>query len=134
MNEIQMSELVDNVENGIESPFIGLSKLRELKKTIEDCIKQIEPIAIDEATKYDKSFEIDGLKIEQRNGAKIFSFKKCESWVIYDKARKECEERLKLAYKSFENGLTSVTEDGEVLELPEVTYRKDSIIIKKIKS
>jgi len=40
---------------------------------------------------------------------------------------------MKAAYASFQQGLTSVDENGEILELPTVVNRKSSMILKQIR-
>ena len=129
---INVEELTQNAIDGIESPFIALSELKRLKNKIDLAIKEVEPIAIQEAEKYDKNFEINGLKMELRQGRKVWNFKNLEEWNTYNKGLKDCEERYKSAYSSFEKGLSAISQDGELLELPEVTYTKPSLIIKEV--
>lgn len=129
---IDYKELTQNAIDGIENPFIALSQLKKLKSDIDEAIKNVEPIAIQEAEKEDKNFEYKGLKIELRQGRKVWNFKKLDEWSTYNKELKDCEERYKAAYSNFEKGLISANKDGEVLELPEVTYTKSSLIIKNL--
>lgn len=47
-----------------------------------------------------------------------------------DILKKALEEKYKQAFISKEKGLLPVDENGELLELPEINYRKSSLIVK----
>lgn len=72
-----------------------------------------------------------GARFEVRNGGRTFNYKGIKEWQIASENLKEIEEKYKQAFISKEKGLLPVDENGELLELPEVNYRKDSIIIKE---
>lgn len=130
---INYLQLVEDTEDGKENPFKAMAILKELQDDIKQCIDQIKPIATQEADKYDKSFELNGLKIERRNGKRNFSYKKLEDWKLADQAKKKLEKKYKAAWESYQTGSTPIDEDtGEVLPLPEVTYSSDVLIIKNL--
>ena len=130
---IDYIKLVECVENGEESPYKAHAILRELQDDIKQCLDQIKPILQDHANQHaETSFETQGFKIEKRNGKRIYNFKKVEEWKHYDKSKKDCEERLKLAYKAFENGANLADSEGEIVPLPEVTFGADVVIVKQI--
>lgn len=72
-----------------------------------------------------------GAKFEIRSGGRTFNFKRIREWQIASDNLKEIEDKYKSAFINKEKGLLPVDENGELLELPEVSYRKDSIIIKQ---
>ena len=72
-----------------------------------------------------------GARFEVRNGGRTFNYKGIKEWQIASENLKEIEEKYKQAFISKEKGLLPVDENGELLDLPEVNYRKDSIIIKE---
>lgn len=72
-----------------------------------------------------------GAKFEVRSGGRTFNFKGIKEWQIASENLKEIEDKYKQAFISKEKGLLPVDDNGELLELPEVSYRKDSIIIKQ---
>jgi hypothetical protein len=127
---INFEELTQNAIDGVESPFKAYKELKELKAKVDEALKQVEPIALEEAEKHEKTFEVEGMKFERRDGRRVFNFKNIKEWNTYDKAKKDCEARYKAAFSNFEKGLSAVTDDGEVLELPKVTYTKSSLIVK----
>ena len=61
----------------------------------------------------------------------FFSFLGCNSTPQSKKQElTEIESKYKGAFQSFERGLKQVTDDGEIIELPKVSYSKDSLIVK----
>lgn len=101
-------------------------------KELENCKKQIEDYAKEEAEKHGSKFEHKGYKFELRQGGRSYSFKNIPEWNTYNKALKDCEERYKAAFSSYEKGLMTADENGEEMDLPEVSYRSNSLIIKKL--
>ena len=72
-----------------------------------------------------------GAKFEVRSGGRTFNFKGIREWQIASDNLKEIEDKYKSAFLNREKGLLPIDENGELLDLPEVNYRKDSIIIKE---
>lgn len=129
---MDIAQLVQDVLDGNESGLTALAVLREEKKLIDNCIKQVEEIALEEAGRYtEKTFQHQDLFIEKRSGGRVYDFKHIEEWNVYKENLKNCEERYKQAYLASEKGLNIATNDGELLDLPKVIYRKDSLIIKR---
>lgn len=75
-----------------------------------------------------------GYRFEVRQGRKTYNFKGIEEWENCDKAKKECESKLKAMLTAKIKGAVhaNISEDGEELELPELNYGKPSVIIKEI--
>jgi DNA mismatch repair ATPase MutL len=132
---INYIKLVEDAENGEESPFKAMAILQELQKEIKECMDQIKPIVIQEAAKYDKTFEKDGFKIEQRNGRRTWNYKGIPEWMQKEKEKKEIEETAKEMYSLYEKGKLVVDQEtGEMPSLPEVTYSEDVVVIKNLGS
>ena len=129
---INYLKLVEDTEEGNEDPFKAMAILKELESDIKKSIKQIQPIVVEEAAKYDKTFEHKGLKIEQRVGRRVWNFKGVEEWVNYDNFKKQCEDRLKAAYSAHEKGMNMADEEGEIIPLPECTFAADVVVIKNL--
>jgi len=130
---MDLSELVQNVIDGEESGLVALAVLKEEKALIENYIKEVEPTAIEEAESYgEKKFTHKDLQIEMRSGGRMYNFKGIKDWQFAKAELTAIEERSKLAYQTHEKGNMTASHDGEVIDLPEVTHRKDSIIIKRI--
>lgn len=124
------AELVQNVLDGVENPLKAFAILSDLEKHIKDCKEAVKEEALDEANKYDKTFVESGFKFERRNGGARYSFSHIEEVKLAKDKVKALETKYKTAYKNAENGIQSVDENGELLELPKVTYSSDSLIFK----
>ena len=130
---INYIQLVEDTENGVESPFKAMAILNELAEEIKQCQKQIKPIVVLEAEKYDKTFEKDGFKMERRNGRRTFNYKTIPDWVQKEKEKKEIEDTAKEMYSLYEKGKLVVDPDtGEMPPLPECKYSEDVVVIKSI--
>jgi hypothetical protein len=134
MEVLNISQLAQDVWDGNESPLKAYAIAKEYLKQATEALKAIEEAALEEASKYDKTFEAEGFKFERRNGARQWSFKTVKEWsekkLEQKQELKEIEDKYKSVYKSFESGITSVDDFGEVMQLPDVTYKKDVLIVK----
>lgn len=128
----EIAELVEKAENGEIYALKAYAELKHTSDLLSDAIKQLEPIAINEARLQDKaSFEAYGNKFELRNGSTRYSYKNIKSWNEKNKELKAIEEKSKMAYIAFSKGLLTADEFGEEIELPEISYTKDCLIVKK---
>jgi len=110
-----------------------LHLLNELQKNIKIQIEIVEVEAFNQSQYEDKTFEKDGFKIEKRNGRKKWNFKSCESYKVAKDKLTTIENDLKDNFSQWEKGKQVVDENGEIGEVPTVTYSKGSLIIKEIK-
>lgn len=125
---------VDDVVLGLIDALPIYAELKEEKKRIDELLATIEPIAQEEAEQYiDKKFEFKGWVFEKRSGGSQFNFSNIPAWSEKKKELADIELKAKAAYSSYSHGLMTADENGEEVMLPEVTNRKDSIIIKKSK-
>jgi len=132
MNILNIDQLAQDVLEGIEDPLKAYGIAKDFLKKATEALKLIEEAALEEASKYEKTFDYQDFKFEQRNGSKRFDFKHIKEWADKKAELSDVEKKYKAAYNSFQNNLNSVTEDGEVIELPKVSQGKDSLIVKKI--
>lgn len=133
----QLSQTLTNVEQAIEgnySAFKGKFELDLLVKELQSIQKEVNEIAVQEASDYpEKTFEMDGLKIEKRNGSRRFDFKNCAVWTTKQTELKNIERSLKNAFELYQQGKVVADENGEELEIPKVTYGSDVVIVKEAK-
>lgn len=123
-------KMVENVEEGTESPFEAIAYLKELSTIISASQKQVMEVAIHESRFEDKSFSKGDHIFTKVSGRAIYNFKKLADWKLAKDNLTEIETKYKTAFRNYSNGLTNVTEDGEVLQLPEVKHTSDTISIK----
>jgi len=128
---IDYAELVQNVISGEESPLKAYAIMALLKKDLDKSLKEIKEVAIEEAARHGaKTFEDHGFKFELRAGKTTYSYKHIEAWKNTKEELVSIEAKAKQALASSKNGLQVASEDGEEVELPEVTYAADSLIVK----
>lgn len=126
-------ELREQAINGEIDPLIAYGQAKQMKSENDAALAEIEALALDEASKYEKTFELHGFKFERRNGATRYSFKHIPKWNELTKSVKEFESKSKQALKASESGIQTADENGEEIPLPEVTHSKDSLVVKPIK-
>lgn len=131
MEYLNVTQLAVDAVQGIESPFKALAIIKEYEKTVKEAKEAIEAVAQEEASKYPKEFEKDGYQFTKREGSKRFDFKHIPEWQDAERSKKDIEGKYKSAWQNSQRNIGLVSEDGEILELPKVTFTKDSLLIKK---
>ena len=125
-----MQEIVNQVKGGMQDALIAYAELKAAEKSLKAALEELEPLALEEAAKYGKTFELYGHKFEQRNGAIRYTFSHLPQWQAADNAKKLIEQQSKQALKAMETGNTIIDADGCIVEPPKVLYSKDSLIVK----
>ena len=125
-----MHEIVNQVKEGNQDALIAYAELKAAEKSLKAALAELEPLALEEAAKYGKTFELYGHKFEQRNGAIRYTFSHLPQWQADDNAKKLIEQQSKQALKAMETGNTIIDSDGCIVEPPKVLYSKDSLIVK----
>jgi hypothetical protein len=137
INEIM--EIVESSEKGHE--LIAYGRLKQLLKLINECLLQIEPLALqacDMHTSNNSAFEYKGFEFKRRNGSKTLEYNDVPQYVKKYKELQEYKEMLKIARMGVDSNTTMVQDkhmilaDGEMIEMPKWKYSKDSIIVKKL--
>lgn len=130
---MNIEQLVQDVIDGNENPLKALALLKSQADLVKTGISEIEDYAFSEASKYgSKTFEDMGYKFTLTDGRRSYNFKEIQEWVEVEQAKKDIEEKYKQALLSHEKGLMAVSNDGEELTLPKVTYSKPSISIRSL--
>ena len=127
------------VKEGNMIAFDGLIELETLRKGLDNTIaliKEFKDVFNNELESASEEYKegYKGYKIEARSGGKTFVYKGIPEWIEAEKSKKEIEAKYKSMFTAKVNGNpnANISEDGEELPLPEITYRKGSIILKKI--
>ena len=128
----------NEVEGGYRNAFDGLIELEAYRKQLDDTlalIKDFKDTFSDQLASASEEYKdgYKGYKIETRSGGRTFVYKAIPEWADAEKSKKEIEAKYKSMFLAIENGNVNanISEDGEILPLPEITYRKGSIILKK---
>lgn len=130
-----IKELYLKMQEGEINPLEAYANAKKIADEEQQYIEEMHAQAIEEAKKYqEKQFVFKDFQFEKRQGSKRFDFKNISEWKIAKENIASIEEKYKIAWEaSTKAKMHSVSEDGEVMELPQVTYSKDVIIVKPIK-
>lgn len=124
---------LQSVKDGETSALLLIAALRDEEKRIGALISEVEEFAHKEAETFgEKTFKFNGFKFEIRQGSRRYSFKNIPAWVEASNKVKNVEELARLAYLNYEKNVLAADTNGEELVLPEVSYTKSSLIIKRI--
>jgi len=127
----QLDFLVFSVENGDANSLEVFAVIKKIEKMFKEAKEKLDPYAIEDAEKEGKSsFVAYGQAFEIRNGGRTFDFKGIQEYEDAKKHLKDIEEKYKQAYLSKEKGLMVASADAEEMQLPIVTFRKNSLIVK----
>lgn len=76
-----------------------------------------------------------GYSFEVRKGRVTYSYKGIEEWEFCNKAKQDCEKKLKSILNAKINGAVhaNISEDGEEMDLPVISYGKPSVLVKPIR-
>ena len=141
LNQQTMKETIENLilsvnDNGVLKTAIELQKLSDELSELLNLIKMFSEEHIEEISQESEDYGgvFEGYEIKKRNGRKMISYKNVPEWKEAEKTKKQIEAKYKAMLSAIEKGLgnANISEDGEVLELPEVTYSKSGISYKKI--
>lgn len=125
---IDYKTLTDNVIDGIEDPLKGFAVISELKDSIDEAYEAIKEVAIEEARKYpEKEFEWNGYGFKKRSSRKSWKFKGIIEIEEREAEIKKLKEKYKAIYQAFKDGMETVTSDGEVAQLPQLEFTKESL-------
>lgn len=125
-----IAELIQDVLDGNEDPIRAYAILKEEQELIKKGLEAISGGVMEEMAKEDKNFTRHGYKFEKRSGRKVWNFKHLDRWDDARNQLKEVEDYYKKAYEASNKQIMSVSQDGEIIELPKVTFTRDVLIIK----
>ncbi len=125
-----VQDSLDGNENPLKAYGIICNQIEELKI----CAEQVKEAAILEALNQDKkTFTNSGFKFSLKEGGARYDYKHIKEWADAKKVLDDIQAKLKIAYAAYKQGLNTADGDGEVVELPNVTYNKESLSAKIVK-
>lgn len=133
----EMVNTISQYENGsvnVLDCLIELKKSKKIAENIFEMVKDFESKYLDEITynadQYPNGYK--GYKIEVRNGRKFYNFSNIDEYNKAKEALKDIEEKYKMAFQMKLKGTLMANEDGEELDIPEMSISKSSIVLKEI--
>ena len=129
--EETLAEMVMKVEEGRMSALTAYLSCRVVEKDIKECMKQIEPLALQELSSYNGRIEKDDIVIEARSSAGRWKFTD-EGHAALKQQLKDAEELRKQAHKLHLKGSEVIDpETGEIVPPADYTPGKETIFISK---
>lgn len=129
---INLEEIKQQLINEEIDPLEVFANLKEYEKGFKEVLNLAKEQAIEEAEKYEKTFELKGFKFERQQGRAIYNFKGLKEWQEAEAVKKQVEAKAKNAFNAYKLGNDVISEDGELQQLPEVSYTSDVLKVKKI--
>lgn len=122
------------VENGTITACEGYALINEIENDFKKKKEIISCLALEESELHPKNFALAGFKFERRNGKATYNFKGLQSWNDAKSKLKAIEDLSKQAFSNYKKGLKVdiIDENGEVVQLPKVTYSSDILIVKAL--
>jgi hypothetical protein len=116
------SQVVNNVKEGNLDPLKLSLKLKAIERAIDTIRKEISEQVLNEASKYGKSFELDGVKVEVKENGVKYDYSDCgdEDWNEYNQIKKQAETNMKLRemyLKNIRESFDKVDTDGVVTRI-----------------
>jgi hypothetical protein len=119
-------------EGGAIDALAAYITLSRIEKMAADLKVQLKLAAMIEADKWnEKTFNYFGVEVQKKAAAGRWDFKGLKDWQSAKAALSAIEERAKSAYQQATKfGATTVTADGEEVELPTYTAGGETLAIK----
>jgi hypothetical protein len=119
--------LNEGVDNGELKALEVFAVYKKLEKIFDEAKRKVEETAMDEATKYDKTFTIAGVEFTSKEGSKLLNYS--EDFLIKDlnEKLKQRQELIKVATASKEP-----IYDADGIEVTKVSLKptKSSLMVK----
>jgi hypothetical protein len=119
-------------DSGAIDPLAAFITLSRIEKMAADLKGQLKDQAMSEAAKWsEKTFHYFGCEVQKKASAGRWDFKGIKEWHDVKARLITIEERAKAAYlQATKFGATTVTADGEEVELPTYTAGGETLAIK----
>lgn len=122
--------LVVDTQEGKMNALDAFADLKALIAEATDALKEVEPLAMTEAYKYDKTFEHRGLKFTRTDGRRLYNYKNIPEWVEQEAKLKAIEQEAKDAAEQLAKGNILAGDDGVVKQAAIVTITKSTLSVK----
>lgn len=112
-------------------------KIRELRKEAEALIELSKKFEYENLQAYEqlKGDPFMGFEFTVVNGRKTYSFSNIQEVKYAAEQVKNAQDKAKAAFELYQKtGQRPITEDGELIELPEINYSKSYLKVTKSKS
>lgn len=132
---MEATKILQDYREGLISPEESAYRIKKWEDDIKfeaEKASELKALLINDLSNFNTEMPdgYKGLKIEIRSGRRMFDFKGIKTIENAKKSLKALEERHKSAFLSLEKGIVPVDQEtGEIIEVPSVSYGKDSLIL-----
>jgi hypothetical protein len=132
MNDIHyFNEALKGIEGGDINALDIYGELKQYIKRLQEIEEKMKVFALQEAEQYGtEAFEHGDFRYQLRKGGAMYDYSVIAEWKEMKDSMKEIEEQAKQAFLLSRSGAFLVGEDGDVAELPRVTYKSDSLTVR----
>lgn len=124
------AKIADGVKDGAVNALDAFADLKAIIAAAQDAMKEVEPLAMEEAMKYPKTFDHHGLKFTRTDGRRLYNYKHIPEWVEQEAKLKAIEQEAKDAAEQQAKGNIIAGDDGVVKDAAIVTFTKSSLSVK----
>jgi len=127
----EILKLADDAQQGLSDPLRSYIELKRIEKVLENCMKVVQPLAVQDAYKYpEKIIEMEGVNVQKGKAAGKWDYSTNPLYAQKKQELKELEEMGKEAYKAAQKDRTVVDGDGVVVPPALYTEGAENITIK----
>jgi len=112
-----VTQVVNEIKEGVMNPLLAHLYIKSMEKSLEEISKQIKEDVMNEAYKYEKSFDFHGARIEQTELGTKYNYENCGDvvWNGLNKQITELSEKRKereAMLKTVKDSMTMVNEEN----------------------
>ena len=111
-----LAGMAESVESGNTNPIDALAIIRRIEKIVTDVKAVIDPMAIEEALKYPKEFELNGIIWTRRDGTARYDYKDVPTITTLKEDMEAEQERSKRATRMLMDQRGTLTPEGYVID------------------
>jgi hypothetical protein len=122
--------LVADTQEGKMNALDAFADLKAIIAAAQDAMKEVEPLAMEEAQKYPKTFEYHNLTFTRTEGRRMYKYDHIPEWKAVKATLTSIEQEAKDAADQQAKGNVIAGDDGVVKDAAIVTFTKSSLSVK----
>ena len=122
--------LVADTQEGKMNALDAFADLKAIIAAAQDAMKEVEPLAMEEAQKYPKTFEYHNLTFTRTEGRRMYKYDHIPEWKAVKATLTIIEQEAKDAADQQAKGNVIAGDDGVVKDAAIITFTKSSLSVK----
>lgn len=124
------AKIADSVKDGTVNALDAFADLKAIIAAATDAMKEVEPLALEEAQKYPKTFEYHNLTFTRTEGRRMYKYDHIPEWKAVKATLTSIEQEAKDAADQQAKGNVIAGDDGVVKDAAIITFTKSSLSVK----